>query len=163
MCERDKGAWNSFSQNLIEDTAHRSDVDYRMCWRFMTQAASGGPTSLASFASSSTCVPGLSRPMSPMSPLSPLSPMSVLDDEINDNFDLDLDTRYSEDELFIIQTNYDHSQNIDFHPGRKRSNEDDFTYAQRIYVYTERERERADQAILPKNLDDFSEKVCQNL
>jgi hypothetical protein len=150
ICKRDKGAWDFFSLNPIEDTAHRSDADYRISWRFMTD-----PSSLSSLASSPTCVPRLGS-----SP--PTSPMTVLDDEINDNLE-EADTRYTENDIFIIQTNYDPEQNIKFDPGRKNSKEDDFAYTQRIFAYTERERERAEEAIIPKNLHDLAEKVCHFL
>lgn len=85
--------------------------------------------------------------------------MSVLDDEIDDNSE-EADMQYTEDELFIIQTNYDPEQNIVFDPGRKGPKESDFAYAQRIFAYTENERERAERAIVPKNLLDLAEKVC---
>jgi hypothetical protein len=148
--ERDKGAWDPFSQNVI--AAHQSDLDYRMSWRFMT-----GLTSLPSFTSSSTCVPS-SFPLSP-----PTSPMTVLNDEVDEILE-EADTGYEED-MQVIQTNYDRRWNIEFHPGRKGSQgkEDDFTYARRIFSYTENERERAERGVLPKNLHDFSEKVCHIL
>ena len=108
-----------------------------------------GPMSLAS----STCAP--SRPGLSL----PSSPMTVVDEYFDNNLEEE-DTRYTEDEIFIIQTNYNPQQNIEFDPGRKGSKEDEFAYAQRIFAYTEHEWERAECAIIPKNCDDLAEKVC---
>ena len=113
------------------------------------------PTSLSTLASS-TCVPsrfGLSPPT---------SPMTVVNDEMEDDLE-EADTRYTGDNIFTISTSYDPEQNIEFDPGRKGSKEDDFAYEQRIFAYTDRERERAERAIIPKNLHDFAEKVCRFL
>ena len=85
--------------------------------------------------------------------------MTIVNDEMEDNLK-EADTRYTEDDIFTIQTSYDPEQNIEFDPGRKGCKEDDFAYEQRIIAYTERERERAELAVVPKNLHDFSEKVC---
>jgi hypothetical protein len=123
-----------------------------MSWRFMT-----GPTSLlVSSASSPSRVP------SRFGSSPPTSPMTILDDGIDDNLEEEA-TRYTEDEIFIIQTDYDPEQNINFDPGRKNSKENDFAYAHRIFTYTERERERAERGIVPKNLCDLAEKVCHFL
>jgi len=92
----------------------------------------------------------------------PTSPLTVLDDEIDDNFK-EADTRYTKDDIFIIETNYDPERNIKFDPGRKHSKEDDFAYTQRILAYTERERVRAERAIIPKDLHDLAKKVCRFL
>ena len=81
-----------------------SDADYRISWRFMTDT-----TSLSTLASS-TCVPS-SFGLSP-----PTSPMTIVNDEMEDNLK-EADTRYTEDDIFAIQTSYDPEQNIKFDPG----------------------------------------------
>ena len=84
--------------------------------------------------------------------------MTILDDGIEDNLE-EAATRYTEDEIFTIQTNYDPKQNTNFDPGRKNSKDSDFAHAQHIFTYTERERERAENCIVPKNLQDLAETV----
>ena len=100
---------------------HLSDADYRISWRFMTD-----PSLLASLASSSTCVP------SRFGSSPPTSPMTILDDEIEDNLEKADTGYYTDDDILIIETNYDPQKNISFDPGRKGSEEDDFAYAKRI-------------------------------
>ena len=127
---------------------HLSDADYRISWRFMTD-----PSLLASLASSSTCVP------SRFGSSPPTSPMTILDDEIEDNLEKADTGYYTDDDILIIETNYDPQKNISFDPGRKGSEEDDFAYAKRIFAYTECERKRAEGALVPENLNDLAEKV----
>ena len=90
--------------------------------------------------------------------------MTVLNDEVDEILE-EADAGYTEEEVQVIHTNYDRRWNIEFHPGRKGSHgmEDDFAYAYRIFIYTENERERAERGAQPKNLHEFTEKVCHIL
>lgn len=81
---------------------------------------------------------------------SPSSPVT----DVNGGLDeLDSDDDAIDNPLTIttIQTNFKKSLNVEFKPGRVSKEE--------LIRFTELERDIAEKAIIPKNLDDFTKKV----